>query len=178
MRWLLEHGADPNIPPRPGHNVDLLTLAAATHPPSTVRLLVEHGASVTGTQALHAAATTSAIEIDEGNFEAVPSRVEILQLLLEHGADPNEMEADPKALGRPRASYTGTPLHRAVKDGSVEAVRCLINYGADVSAHSWSGVNAMDVARMYRRQDMVDALRDHVDGTSGEDELGVNKKLL
>ncbi|KAJ0125453.1 ankyrin repeat-containing domain protein [Diaporthe amygdali] len=64
-------------------------------------------------------ATTSATEIDEGNFQPVPSRVEILKILLDHGADANEMEVDPKALGRPRASYTGTPLHRAVRFGSL-----------------------------------------------------------
>lgn len=167
MRWMLEHGADSNAPPLPGQTVDLLTLAAARCPPSTVRLLVEHGARTKGTQALHAAATTSATEIDEGNFKPDPSRVDILKILLDHGADANEMEVDPKGLGRPRASCTGTPLHRAVKDGSVEAVQCLLNYGADVSSPSWSGMTAMETANMYRRQDIVDALQDHINRVSG-----------
>lgn len=147
------------MPPQSGQKVDLLTLAAASSPPSVVRLLVEHGARTKGTRALHAAATTSAIEIDEGNFQPVPSRVEILADLLDHGADANEMEADPKELGRPRASFTGTPLHRAVRDGSVEAVRCLLAHGADVSAPSWSGLTALEAAEMYQRQDVVDELK-------------------
>lgn len=81
------------------------------------------------------------------------------------------MEVDPKELGRPRASYTGTPLHRAVKDGSVEAVQCLLNYGADVSSPSWSGLTAMGTAKMYQRQDIVDALQNHIDRASGYDDL-------
>lgn len=177
MRWLLEHGADPNVPPLLGKTVDLLTLAAASFSPPTVRLLVEHGARIKGTQALHAAATTSATEIDEGNFQPVPSRVEILKILLDHGADANEMEVDPKALGRPRASYTGTPLHRAVRHGSVEAVQCLLAYGADVSAPSWSGLTAMKAAQMYQRQDMVDALRNHIDRALGQDDVSVTKTV-
>lgn len=177
MRWLLEHGADPNVPPLLGKTVDILTLAAASCPPSTVRLLVEHGARRKGTQALHAAATTSATEIDEGNFQPDPSRVEILKILLDHGADANEMEVDPKELGRPRTSYTGTPLHRAVKDGSVEAVQCLLTYGADVLSPSWSGLTAMEAAQMYRRQDMVDALRNHIDRASGQDDVSVSKTV-
>lgn len=177
MRWLLEHGADPNAPPLSGRTVDLLTLAAASCPPSTVRLLLEHGASTKGTQALHAAATISAIEIDQGDFQPVSSRVETLRLLLDHGADANEMEADPKGLGRPRASYTGTPLHRAVKDGSVEAAQCLLRYGADVSAPSWSGLTVIEAAEMHRRQDMVDALREHIDGASGQDDFSWSKTV-
>lgn len=177
MRWLLEHGADPNVPPRLGQTVDLLTLAAASCPPSTVRMLVEHGAGTKGTQALHAAATTSANEIDAGNYQPVPSRVEILKILLDHGADANEMEGDPKELCRPRASYTGTPLHRAVRDGSVEAVQCLLAYGADVSSPSWSGLTAMEIAQMYQRQEMIDALQTHIDRASSQDDLGVSKTV-
>lgn len=174
---MLEHGADPNVPPLLGQKVDLLTLAAASFPPSTVSLLVEHGARIKGSQALHAAATTSAIEIDEGNFRPVPSRIEILKILLDHGADANEMEMDPKELGRPRASHTGTPLHRAVKDGSVEAVQCLLAYGADVSSPSWSGLTAMETAQMYQRQDMVDVLQNHIDRVLGQDDVSVSKTV-
>lgn len=177
MRWLLEHGADPNVPPRPGSAVDLLTRAAASRPPSSVRLLVEHGARTRRTQALHAAATTSATQIDEVNFEPDPSRVEILKMLLDHGADVNEMEVDPKGLGRPRDSNTGTPLHRAAKDGSVDAVQCLLDYGADVSAPSWSGLTAMEAAQIHRRQDVVDVLRNHIDRAPGQDGLSVSKTV-
>lgn len=177
MRWLLEHGADPNIPPRLGSTVDLLTRAAARRPPSIVGLLVEHGARTKGSLALHAAATTSANEYAERNFQPVPSRVEILKILLDYGADANEMEVDPKALGRPRSPNYSTPLHRAVKDGSVEAVRCLLAYGADVSAPSWSGLTAMKLAQMEQRQDMIDTLRDHIDRATGQDDLSESKSV-
>lgn len=171
MQWLLNHGANPNVRPQIGHKVDLLTLAAASFSPSVVRLLVEHGAKTTGTQALHAAATTSAYEFDGGSFQPVTSRVEILAILFEHGADANEMEVDPKELGRPRASWTGTPLHRAVKDGSLEAVQCLLAHGADVLAPSWSGLTTLQAAQMCQRQDIVKELRNHLDRVSGQGEL-------
>ncbi|KAL1854429.1 hypothetical protein Daus18300_011448 [Diaporthe australafricana] len=177
MRWLLEHGADPNIPPIRGKTLDLLTLAAADCSPSSVRLLVEHGARTKGTLALHAAATTSAIELDEGNFQPVPSRVEILKILLDHGADANEMEEDPKGVGRPRSSCFGTPLHRAVQYGSFEAAQCLLTYGADVSHPSWSGLTAMKAAERWGRQDMVDAFRNHIDRASGQDDLSLGKTV-
>ncbi|KAJ4420985.1 hypothetical protein N0V82_004027 [Gnomoniopsis sp. IMI 355080] len=135
--------------------------------PSVVRLLVEHGARTKGIPALHAAATTSATEIDRGDFQPDPSRVEVLASLLDNGADVNEMEVDPRELGRPRASFTGTPLHRAVKYGSLEAVQCLLAYGADASAPSWSGVTALKTAQIHQRQDVIDALQKHIDRASG-----------
>lgn len=175
MRWLLEHGADPNAPPKRGQPVDLLTLAAESRPPSTVRLLVEHGARTRETQALHAAAATSATSLGEGKYQSDPSRVEVLKILLDHGADANEMQVDPKAFRRPRTSWTGTPLHRAVKYGSVEAVQCLLAHGADVSAPSWSGATVMKTAQIYQREGMVDALRDHVDRALSQNDLGGSK---
>lgn len=161
MQWLLDHAADPNKQPQVHSEVDLLTLAAAKSPPSVVKLLIDYGARARGTQALHAAATTSAIETDPGYFRSVPSRIEVLCYILEHGGDVNEMEPDPKILGRPRAPSTGTPLHRAVKYGSIEAVQCLLTYGADVSARSWSGLTALEAAHMYHRQDIIDAIGSH-----------------
>lgn len=176
MRWLLDRGADPNVLQQFGQKIDVLTLAAARSTPSVVRLLVEHGARTKGIQALHAAATTSAVEMDQGNYEPVPSRVEILAILLDHGADVNEMETDPKELKRPRYFFNGRPLHRAVQYGSVEAVQCLLAYGADVSAPGWSGLNALKAAEMTQRQDIIDELRKHIDRASGQSKLTQGKQ--
>lgn len=134
-------------------------------------MLVEYGAKIRGTQALHAAATTSAIEMDEGEFLPVSSRVEVLIILLGHGADVNEMEPDPKGLNRPRASSNGTPLHRVAKYGSLEAAQCLLSYGADTSAPSWSGATALETARIYQRQDIVDAIQQHIDRAAGQHDI-------
>ncbi|MEK7466053.1 MAG: ankyrin repeat domain-containing protein [Planctomycetota bacterium] len=46
IRWLLEHGADPNVPSTPKRET-ALQLAARSRSPETVRLLLEHGADVT-----------------------------------------------------------------------------------------------------------------------------------
>ncbi|GAB1319444.1 hypothetical protein MFIFM68171_09654 [Madurella fahalii] len=166
IQWLLDHGADPNKPPLTSSRLDLLAIAAATSAPQVVELLVKYGAKTRGTQALHMAADASAnlIDADEDEWEVDPTRVAILRILLDAGANINEMEPDPKgpAFGyrdpRQRALWTGTPLHHAVYRGSVEAVECLLSHGADVLAPSWSGHIPMQAAEKAGRQYIIDML--------------------
>lgn len=129
-----------------------------------MRLLLEHGSIIKESQALHAAATTSAIQVDESAYEPVALRLEVMRILLEGGANVNEMEPDPKGQRnkRPRSLYTGTPLHRAVKDGSIEAVELLLAHGADVAAPSWSGHTALEGAETAGRQDVVKVIHHHI----------------
>ena len=59
--------------------------------------------------------------------------VDILSLLLEHGAELEGRSGGP--------GYNVTPLHVASGDGRLEAVRCLLDHGADINARdsdSWT----------------------------------------
>src|SRR5450756_411401 len=127
---MLEHRWNPNIY---AHNdIHPLTVAAASFPPSVVKILLEHGVSTRGTQAMHAAASMAADD---------PTRFEVLDLLLQHDGDVDEMEVDPKGRNPPRqrTGFTGTPLHHAIRADSVEAVKYLLAEGADPMAPSWPG---------------------------------------
>ncbi|KAB5549973.1 ankyrin repeat-containing domain protein [Coniochaeta sp. 2T2.1] len=162
-RWLLEHGADPN-PTCKGEIKDLLTYAAGFASTSIVELLVKHGARVRGTLAMHAAAAATSTPTDDCTWEPDPSRVEVLRILLDNGADVNEMEEDPKwrKNKRRRTCFTGTPLHYAVQYPSLEAVRFLLSRGADPLHPSWSGHTVIQAAERAGREDVVEMLKEHV----------------
>jgi ankyrin repeat protein len=81
--------------------------------------------------------------------EIVDTRIDVLRILVESGADFNQMEPDPKGLPykRSRTLYTGTPLHRAVKENSVKDIEFLLAHGADPTHPSWSGRSSIYAAR-------------------------------
>ena len=147
---MLEHGWNPNLY---GHNdVHPLTVAAASFPPSIVRILLDHGVSTRGTQAMHAAASLASED---------PTRFEVLDLLLQYDGNVDEMEVDPKARNPPRqrTGFTGTPLHHAIRANSVDAVKYLLARGASQTAPSWSGQNALEVAESSGKVKIAEAIR-------------------
>ncbi|QYT03008.1 ANK_REP_REGION domain-containing protein [Trichoderma simmonsii] len=119
---LLDCGADPSI--RGGKYDTALQAACSTTtawkmgvPIKAVQLLIEHGADVNAQgghwgSALHAAAASNSKE-----------KVEMIKLLLDNGA-----KVDQKG-----DSTWGTPLHVACHEGTLEAVRFLVDRGADVN---------------------------------------------
>lgn len=150
MRWLLEHGWYPNLY---GHNdIHPLTIASASFLPSVVKILLDHGVSTRGTQAMHAVISMAAVDL---------TRFEVLDLLLEYDGNVDEMEVDLKGRKRPRqrTGFTGTPLHRAVEANCIEAVIYLLERGASPTAPSWSGRNALQVAERYRMTKMAEIIR-------------------
>jgi ankyrin repeat protein len=152
--WLLEHGWNPNLYCH--DDIHPLTVAAASFPPSTVRILLDHGVSTRGTQAMHAAVSAAADD---------PTRFDVLDLLLEYDGDVDEMEVDPKARKarrhdtRQRTGFKGTPLHHAIKDNGIEAVIYLLEKGASPTAPSWSGQNALEVAERHGRTKIAEIIR-------------------
>jgi len=129
-----------------------MTVAASQFPLSTVKILLDHGVSTRGTMAMHAAAFQAAND---------PTRYEVLNLLLLYDGDVNEMEVDPKGRNRPRlrTPFTGTPLHHAIKAGSVEPVKYLLEKGADSMAPSWAGMNALRAAECDGNVKVVEMVR-------------------
>jgi ankyrin repeat protein len=111
---LLDAGADPNDGESLYHALESFTCT---------RLLLQNGARIGGTNALYHA-------LDFDNFAA-------LELLLQHGADPNE------PLGNSSFTDWGSPLLWAIKRRrSRRHVAALLEAGADPSASTPSGVSA------------------------------------
>ncbi|KAI0016482.1 ankyrin repeat-containing domain protein [Xylariomycetidae sp. FL0641] len=120
-RWLLAHHANPNLVE---NGFTPIMFACRLHSPEVVRLLIHYGANPRTPMLLHAVASASSSTTAEAYPNRVdPDRIEVMGILLEHGADVNEMEPDPKSRPRDdqrrrRTIDTGTPLHYAVAAGN------------------------------------------------------------
>ena len=68
-------------------------------------------------------------------FSSSKGHLEIVNLLLQAGADPNQRNKDEKS-----------PLYLASLKGHTEIVRILLNFGADIHHHTRSGETALFIA--------------------------------
>ena len=154
VRWHLQHGADPNIRTRRGYTA--LDYAGYKYSLDVVKLLVQHGADVTNTTAIHNAVMNSF------KFPPVnPGRLDIVTYLLECGASINQLEPTGAEYERPPITpYTGTPLHRAVESGNPEHVSFLLSRGADPSIVGAMGMTSLEVAERDHLDEIVGMLRE------------------
>jgi ankyrin repeat protein len=155
---LLKAGADPNTSLPEGETA-LLT-AARTGKADTIRLLLAHGAdvnaSVNGQTALMWAAARN-------NVAAIGTLVEL-------GADINaRTNSPPQSVGRTSESGntfsapspTGfTPLMFAIRAGHLDAVRLLLEAGANVNDTLSDGTTALVVATANAHWELADFLLD------------------
>ena len=155
VRWHLEHGADPNIRTRRGFTA--LDFAGYKFPLEVVKLLIQHGADVTNTSAIHGAVAYSI------TFPPVnPGRLDIVTYLPECGANINQLEittAD-EYESLPITPYTGTPLHCAVQSENPEHVSYLLSRGADRSIKGALGMTPLEVAERDHLDEMEAMLRE------------------
>jgi ankyrin repeat protein len=132
-RILLDAGADPNDGESLYHSLETFTCT---------RLLLEHGARIGGSNAFYHA-------LDFDNFAA-------LELLLQHGADPNELLVN--------SSHTewGSPLLWAIKRRrSRRHIAALLKAGADPSVSTLSGVSAYSLALQLGLGEVAELLREN-----------------
>lgn len=137
VRWLLDRGADPNVgamyePPYargadpPPSNTGVSLNAAACYGTTAVfDLLIERGAKLEDSAALHCAA-------DSPNEDA--ERIPMIQHLLEIGLDINGTD-DVLSF-----HAQGTPLHWAVDACKIERAKFLLEKGADPHKVNRDGV--------------------------------------
>ena len=155
IQWLLNHGAD----------VNTLSNAAVPYAPidtavgwgmlQVVRMLIEYNSDINnvptmfGGVPLHLAASPLVFD----------NQVSILQLLLDHGANPNARNDD-----------GSTPLHNCSwwKNGhpvqfwgSVEGTRLLLKHGAILDAEDNEGRTPLQLALEHDRQDIAACLREY-----------------
>jgi ankyrin repeat protein len=115
LKWLLDHGANPNMMSQrllPGSCLQPTTPlaeAATLSDPGALRLLLSHGAEMDPEAIFHAI-----------GIRYLRNGTATLKELLEHGADAN-YDSDRWC----------TPLHYAVRRGLTDKLKVLLQYGAD-----------------------------------------------
>lgn len=150
---LLTQGADPNSrrdftsrrdswPTLTLRDAPVLSIAARKRWPLTIQALLEAGADVNARDGSGATALHYAMYQADHNDSAV---TEVLELLLENGADPNiatydDGESRFRGEGQYRDGHA--PLYGASQALSTDWVRVLISNGADVNARLSSNPNA------------------------------------
>lgn len=140
-------------------------VAVRLHSPEVVQLLIDFGADPKTPMLLHSTASASSKAIKE----AYPNRddadrIGVMKILLDNGADVNEMEPDPKARPRDdtrrrRTVDTGTPLHYAVAAGNPVTVSFLLAHGANTKLPSWSGHTPLQAAEVLEMRYITQILR-------------------
>ena len=121
LRWLLDHGADPNVRCGREQETSLHVAARRGQSPEVVRLLLDHGADV---HARRGDGRSAWLLATHGGHEAVAT------LLEEAGAEREDL----LAAGFPvdEVDENGaTALHHAALRGDAAAVRRLLARGAD-----------------------------------------------
>jgi ankyrin repeat protein len=168
FRWLLAHGADPNVPSYASRETPLHAVARSGHLPLAAEALLAHGADPNRPRA--DGRTPFALAVRRG-------REAMIDLLRAHGGDPAAvspidelsgailrgdgdagrrlLDAVPPAERPPLlASLVGD----AIRDGSLEALRVLHGLGADLIAGRHEGASALHWAAWHGRPALVDQL--------------------
>jgi len=173
VKFLLEHGANPNIH-YPACNTTMpLHLAAGQGNAEEVRLLLEHGADINGveqnnsTPLFYAVGGTSkeVVELLFAKGAAISERpgywtifqhwalgagdTNIASVLLAHGANINVKDSEGK-----------TALHFAAQQGTLQAVEWLLKNGAEVNARDNKGVTPLSLTKFRNRGREVEKRKD------------------
>jgi ankyrin repeat protein len=149
---LLKGGADANAKLPSG--VTILMTAARTGNPEIVRKLIEHGAEV----------NAKGVEFGETAlvWAASENHAEAAKVLIDHGA---EVNARSSALERAKDRFglegvltilphgSWTPLMYAVRQGSLDAARTLVESGADLNLTDPDGTTALILAIINEHYD-------------------------
>ncbi|KAH7063893.1 ankyrin repeat-containing domain protein [Paraphoma chrysanthemicola] len=147
LRWLLDHGADPNTKEQklskgvPKNGTSPIAEAAALADPSPLRLLLAHGAKIDPNAVFYAI-----------GMRRSTNGTANLELLIEHGADLNTV-----------STRWYTPLFRAVNVNSEAKLRLLLEHGADpnyVAQTPTGNFTAADLAEKHSNVQLAKILRD------------------
>ena len=132
VKQFLKTGGHSSVDTNDRNGWTALTIAAKKGNTQMVALLVENEADVNKRGGrLYQAPLRYALMNDDGNAEVNASAVKIVKLLLEKGADPNEIAKEDDQDKR-----NMTLLHFAAVFDQVEIMQLLLDKGANISARS------------------------------------------
>jgi ankyrin repeat protein len=144
LTWFLAHGAFPDAPNDSGRTA--IDVAAWIAPPRVLERLLQHGGMIGWTNALHMAVRSPK-----------PGRSEVIEYLLEAGADIDSIENTSVESRRAESGF-GTALHYAAREGREDLVRMLLEKGADAEVRDTLGRTASEVAEEAAHPQLVPAL--------------------
>ncbi|KAG6873587.1 hypothetical protein C0992_008527, partial [Termitomyces sp. T32_za158] len=126
--------------------LDLAVINARTE---TVETLIEAGAQIKNTNALKVA--------------AYYGRIKMIELLLNHGVEIDEIPNFPEMLNYEREHGLVTALHEAAEHGQVSVLRLLLHNSADKTMKNSRGKTALDLAIEGGHEDVtniqIDSMR-------------------
>ncbi|XHG07484.1 hypothetical protein AWENTII_010625 [Aspergillus wentii] len=134
LEFLFSRGVDPNMGTY-GQRLPPLSVAVRYTDIKWVKVMLEKGARIEGTGALHIA--------------AILGNINLMRLLIKYGADVNEI---PFLHVVAFVDYhrEGTPLHWAIAGGHAEAVELLLEHHTDLNMVDVEGVSASDRLSEFR----------------------------
>lgn len=158
VRWFLEHGARPDLGPQllnpkadsDSRNNSGICLDAAAQNSSILvfDMLLSHGAPRENSVALHVAAGAGV------SNERIPMMAHLLAI----GFDVNgsDVVRGPYAIG--------TPLHYAIRAGSVEKIKFLLEKGADPHNPAGLAGSPYKMAESSASEDIIALFKIHTEG--------------
>lgn len=156
IKWLLAHGADPNLgpplspQPRSLPATDsgaVLDTAASIAIPETFGLLLQHGAKLENSLPLHATAASTS----KADDESIP----MMEYLLHLGVD---IDGSDEARG---FRALGTPLHYAIREKMTERVKFLLMRGSNVNVAGRGGITALMLAQQTGKEELIALVESH-----------------
>jgi len=163
-RYLLEHGADPNLANQKGWNplylaVKHRNIETGTIPVPNInqaldfiKLLLDHDANPNlrlkaNTEIRNGQRATWLAEAGATPFlrAALCGDIEVMRMLLAHGADPGIATDDHTTplMAAAGVGYSDGFIHDRSVEGTVEAMKLILDLGADVNAANDQGLTAL-----------------------------------